>query len=449
LIGALLAAVLTQGSATVVVLAGVVGGVFATALTFYRQAWALALLALAYPFDITATAGPVKLTTSAAMMGIIVVVWLTRQAQAPSWKWLATPLDWPVLAFAIATALSLLSGTGNLDQQLVGVLKSFGGFLIFFMVTQTIKDKSDVWWVLGAVLLSGLLQATWSTVQVLNGSQVVSDATRATGSVIDPNIWAGYLILLIPLVVAVGLSFRQRWTLGVTCAAFIVLTVALVASLSRSGWLGLAVATACLALLLPKDRKKVILLVGGVGAALLTIGLYGPIAARLGPGSQGPVSMLLDRWNVWVAAVVIFSQHPIFGVGVMNFVAFLPSNSIPGTEILRHAHNIFLNMAAERGVIGLATFVVIVWVLFRSLWRAVPLARTRLDYALVAGLLATFAGYFAHSIFEVSYYDYKVLLLFWILVGVAALMPNLLAADVVVARDTSGSHLVPEAAGGH
>jgi hypothetical protein len=39
-------------------------------------------------------------------------------------------------------------------------------------------------------------------------------------------------------------------------------------------------------------------------------------------------------------------------------------------------------------------------------------------YALVAGLLATFAGYFVHGLFEVSYYDYKVLLLFWLLVGI-------------------------------
>jgi putative inorganic carbon (HCO3(-)) transporter len=425
-----------------------VGATLLIAVMLYREALAVAALAFAYPFDLVMRAGPVKVTTSAAMMGIIVVVWLVRQATAQSWRWNATGLDLPIVAFAMATVLSLLSGTGNLDQQLVGVAKSFGGFLIFFMVTQTVKDKSDAWWILGAVLLSGVLQATWSTVQVLNGSQIVSDSTRATGSVIDPNIWAGYLILLIPLVVAVGLSFQQRWTLGVTCAAFIVLAIALVASLSRSGWLGLAVATACLALLLRTDRWKVLLLVGGVGAALLAIGLYGPIAARLGPGSQGPVSMLLDRWNVWVDALVIFSQHPIFGVGVMNLVTFMPSNSIPGTEILRHAHNIFLNMAAERGVIGLATFVVIVWVLFRSLWRAVPLARTRLDYALIAGLLATFAGYFVHSIFEVSYYDYKVLLLFWILVGVAAVVPKLLTADVVVALHIRDSHLVPEAAGG-
>jgi hypothetical protein len=77
-------------------------------------------------------------------------------------------------------------------------------------------------------------------------------------------------------------------------------------------------------------------------------------------------------------------------------------------------------MAVERGVIGLATFVFFVFMLFRTLRQVLPSTTSRLDYALVAGLLATFTGYFVHGLFEVSYYDYKVLLLFWLLVGMAA-----------------------------
>lgn len=429
LLGALLGATLNQDSNwdVPVILTAVVAITVLTALTVVRPAFALALLAFGYPFDIATKAGPVKLTTSAALMGILVVVWLVRGARSTSWPWRATPLDWPVLAFAGATVLSLLGFAGQVDQQLVGVLKALGGFLIFFIATQTLETKQDVWLLLGAVVASGLIQAVWLTYQVLSGGQVVSDTTRATGTVIDPNIFAGYLILLIPLVVAVGLSLRATWSLGATALAFIVLAVALVATLSRSGWLGLSVATVGLAILLPKQRWKVILLVGGVGAALLSVGLVGPIAARLGPGTQGPSEILLSRWNVWTESAQIFIQHPIFGVGVMNLTNYLPSNSIPGTEILNDAHNIFLNMAAERGVIGLATFVFFVFMLFRTLRRVLPATTSKLEYAMVAGLLATFAGYFAHGLFEVSYYDYKVLLLFWLLVGVSASLPRLMS----------------------
>jgi O-antigen ligase len=447
-----LAAVLTGdwSSDAVILMAAATGAAITAFLAVYEPAMAVAILALAYPFDITAKVGPLKLTTSGAMMAVIALVWAVQRVRARGWTWQVTPLDLPVIAFAGATVLSLLSGTGNFDQQLIGVLKSFGGFLIFFMVTQTVKQKRDAWLILGAVVLAGVLQAGWISSQVLLGNQVVSDTSRATGTIIDPNILAGYLILLIPLLVAVGLSFRRRSVLIGTALAFIVLGIALAATLSRSGWLGMGVATIALVMLFPKERWKVLLLVGGVAVILVGVGLLGPVADRLNPnGTQSPVSMFLDRYNVWTASIVMFAQHPIFGVGVMNFVNFLPSNSIQGTEILPHAHNIFLNMAAERGVIGLVTFAVVVVILFRTLWRTLPLARSRQDHALVAGLLAMFAGYFAHSMFEVSYYDYKVLLLFWILVGLSVVMPRLLSDGTEAVQDSARMRLIPETVGSY
>jgi hypothetical protein len=68
-------------------------------------------------------------------------------------------------------------------------------------------------------------------------------------------------------------------------------------------------------------------------------------------------------------------------------------------------------------------------VLFRMLISTWRRSATQLEGALVAGLIAAFAAYLVHSLLEVSYYDYKVLLLFWLLAGVAASLPRLLAAD--------------------
>jgi putative inorganic carbon (HCO3(-)) transporter len=100
--------------------------------------------------------------------------------------------------------------------------------------------------------------------------------------------------------------------------------------------------------------------------------------------------------------------------------------------VIGHAHNIFLNMAAERGVIGLLTFVTVVIGLFCTLGRAVAAARNPVDRAVAVGLIATFSGYFAHSLLEVSYYDYKVLLLFWLLVGIAGCLPILWHRDAAL-----------------
>jgi putative inorganic carbon (HCO3(-)) transporter len=88
-----------------------------------------------------------------------------------------------------------------------------------------------------------------------------------------------------------------------------------------------------------------------------------------------------------------------------------------------HAHNLFLNIAAERGLPALAAFLVVVWFIFYCLRAAFRLAALASDRILAAALIASFAGYFAHSLFDVSYYEYKVLLLFWLMVGIAASLP--------------------------
>ena len=59
-----------------------------------------------------------------------------------------------------------------------------------------------------------------------------------------------------------------------------------------------------------------------------------------------------------------------------------------------------------------------------SLARALKSSSSLTERALLVGLCAAFAAYLVHSQFDVSYYDYKVLLAFWLLAGVAAALPS-------------------------
>jgi O-antigen ligase len=260
---------------------------------------------------------------------------------------------------------------------------------------------------------------------VLNGTRTVSEVTRATGPVIDPNIFAGYLLLVIPLAIAVGLALRPRWVLPATVLATVMWGTALAASLSRSGWLGLLIGFAVLAVFMRRRRWGLAVIAAGLIAAVVLGGLVGPVAQRLDnqqPG--GPFDELASRAQVWAGAFGVWEQHPLFGVGIANFGNYYDQEG-GGQEVIGHAHNIFLNMAAERGILGLLTFVNVIAVLFWTLRRGLAAAHNPVERAAVAGLIATLAGYFVHSMLEVSYYDYKVLLLFWLLVGIAAALPIL------------------------
>ena len=418
--GLALGMVLAGSNPTVVL--GTLAVLAAVGAVIYRPALGLAVLVFTYPYDLTTWAGPVKLTTSAALMGILLAVWVARQILPNPPALRRTPLDIPVILFAAATYLSVLGFGGNLDQQLVGLLKATGGFLIFFLATQSIQDRRDLWMVLSAVVATGLIQAVSLAFAVFTGAQQISTDSRWTGIVIDPNLYAGYLVLIIPLVMAVGLSIRSRWALAASAVALVAFTVALIATLSRSGWIGVVVATIVLGVLLPKRRWGLAAVATAIALALVLSGMLGPIGSRLGPSQQdGPIAMLVSRWDVWTAAVAIARDHPAFGVGVANFINFYPEYSGQSFGI-DHAHNILLNMLAERGVIGLIAFGLVLVIMFRSLFIALGRAASTTERTLIAGLIAVFAGYLAHSMLDVSYYDYKILLLFWVLAGTAAVV---------------------------
>lgn len=418
---------------------GTVAVLLATGAAIYRPALGLAVLAFTYPYDLTTYAGPVKLTSSAALLGVLVLVLVGRQLLSNPPSIVHTQLDIPVLLFAAASVVSLAGLTGNLSVQVVALLKAFGGFAIFFIATQTVRSLSDALLVIGSIIATGLVQAVQTLVPFVTEGQATSVDTRATGTLIDANLFAGYLVLVIPLVLALGLAFHHRWATLPTIAATLALTAALAVTLSRSGWLGLIVGALVLWLLLRERRWRIASVAAAVTAGVLAVGLAGPIAARLGPSDSGPMQMLADRSQVWSAAIRIAIDHPVFGVGIDNFQDFYPIYS-GRDDGLNHAHNLFLNMAAERGMLGLLAFGVVLLWLLKCLASAFTGANTLAMRAMVAGLAASFAAYMVHSLFDVSYYDYKVLLLFWLLVGlVAAMSSKRVAVNRSIRIGTTGS----------
>jgi putative inorganic carbon (HCO3(-)) transporter len=406
---------------------GTIATLVALGAAIYRPALGLAVLMFTYPFDLTTFVGPLKVTTSYALFAILIGVWVAREILPNPPGWQRTALDWPVVLFAAASYLSLLALSGNYSDQLVALMKATGGFLLFFIATQSLRTKADVWLVLVAVVATGVLQSIETILPVVNGTTVVSDATRATGTVNEPNDFAGYLVLVAPLALAAGLTSGRRWLTIAGGIGTLLFGMALIATLSRSGWLGMVAGVIALAFLLPQRRRHILMIGGGILAAVFIAGFAGPVADRLGnQAGDSPIDTFMARVPIWSAAVAMFIQHPIFGVGVDNFQNYIDSyNPDLGVNI---AHNLFLNIAAERGILGLVTFVGLVVLLFRGLVRNFRSASGLAYRVLVAGITASLIGFLVHSQFDVSYYDYKILLMFWFLVGLAAILPRIHSA---------------------
>ncbi len=258
---------------------------------------------------------------------------------------------------------------------------------------------------------------------------------RASGSFGQPNPYGGYLGLSLPVAVSLALwawhsLVYQRnerrshllWALFYTGAS-VLIAGGLIASWSRGGWLG-AVVGVGLVLVLRSRQAAIgsgIALLGLLGALLLgsfrPAMIPAPLADRVSdlPAYFGltdvvnqPVTdenfAVVERVAHWVAAVRMWESAPWLGVGPGNYATVYPAvRLLRWQEALGHAHNIYLNVLGESGLIGLSAYlllwgVITIWVWRR--WRCTVWQGAGWHAALAIGALGVIGHLSIHNFFD-------------------------------------------------
>ena len=213
---------------------------------------------------------------------------------------------------------------------------------------------------------------------------------RVTSLFSNPNILAVYLLLHFPLALRAtflpqnkgGLRFFYAAT-AIACAACILLTW------SRGAWLGLL--AEMLLFLLFYNRKTRLLLCFSPLLLLAVPLLPSSVQGRLLSIGDLGESSIRYRLQTWRGTVRMLLHHP-FGIGVGEWAwrAIYPHYAVSGTKTVMHAHNVFLQVAAELGAVGIFVFLVLV---LTVLWRGIK-SKNIAAAASVAGTLTM--GLFDH-----------------------------------------------------
>jgi O-antigen ligase len=165
------------------------------------------------------------------------------------------------------------------------------------------------------------------------------------------------------------------------------------------------------------------------GGAVLLIGLlFEPTVAAI--VAQRSNSADLDRLKIWQSALVVWTKGPAIGIGPGNFASYMETYSqFPLALVLQgyqQAHNIFLEVLAEEGVVGLGLLAVFVGLLVRSLLRFRPLSptenfvRTAALGILAAGAsISALGGGFIPTIASAGYNTLPYVLFVWFVIGSA------------------------------
>lgn len=207
---------------------------------------------------------------------------------------------------------------------------------------------------------------------------------RATGTFVLPGELAGYLVVLLPFAVTAAWLTRSGRLRTLGWIATIVGLVALAMTYSRAGWIGGAAAAAFLALAAGRRLRRNAVVVA-------TIAAVAGIALLLFFNAHHDPSEDYTRIAIWKAAVTIVDRYPLTGAGPFDFPLVYRLVHLPDADAIAfHAHDLYLTLFAELGVLGLGTFLwaagAFVAALRRRLGAASPRARI-LALALTAGLV--------------------------------------------------------------
>jgi O-antigen ligase len=384
--------------------------------------------------------GPIGAITSGQLMILFTMVcWVARKLVRGQFPIASTFFSLSLSIWIVLGAATLWESLAPVDgiKEIVKWTEVLFIIWIVLDLTREWARRPVIWASVGVLLAAGVMQAIWGIFQfALRGTGpghfiIFGRFYRATGSFMQPNPYGGYIALNTCLAIGVfaGLFIyfwnqlpesQRRWDnvlrrsrltllVGITVA---ILLFALIGSWSRGAWLNFIAALGIFALFMPKDRKRGFTFVFVAGSALFLVWNLGliPVAIRerlfgfLATFQLQPVREILltpenyavvERLAHWEAAISMATEQPWFGVGIGNYAAAYPQHMVPGwIEPLGHAHNMYLNVFAEMGIVGLLGYALL-WI--PIFWLAIDLT-LRLDWPVRGIPLGLFAGYVGLSV---------------------------------------------------
>lgn len=401
----------------------------------------------------------------AAVVPLLLVVPLARDVVVRRLPIVAPPvLGWVVVLLFVHIVSALLSTdvSRSWDAVVVFLVEGFGLYFLLINVIRTPGMLRATTWVLvvagGLVSLLSVHQALTSnygsdyfgfaqatTAAVRTGvSTLTGDVVqpRLAGSIGETNRFAQVMLMLVPLGIFRFIDEKSTALRILAGLCTISITLGVVLTFSRGAAVALGVLVLALVALRLIRARHIALIVLALAVLLIAFPTYSNRVASLaeigslgaGGGTSGVDNSLLSRATETLAAALVMVDHPVFGVGPDMFPIFYePYAEVVGilvkNDAAREAHNLYLGVGAELGIVGLAVFLIIAFLTLRMLLRARRLSMVRrpdLERLTTPYLLALLTYYFTGIFLHLSFARF-----YWLMLAVSG------AAALITIREVS------------
>ncbi len=360
-----------------------------------------------------------------------------------------SPIPYPILIFIFLLFTVMVFSILNSDHSYAGfllLLRLSAFFFFVFLLFTSINKYEDVRLFINAIIFSAIIVALGTLydfiVSGFNLLLLAGQIYRTGGFIGNFNATGGYFAIAIPLLVSYFYTTKFTYSRIIIWLLIGFLFIALIISGSRSALLSCFVSVFLMLFILNKKLLVKIIIPSVIGILFLI--LLEPVqefivlAFRVESG-------LANRDYLWKISMDMIGDNLVFGIGpgayAFKMFDYFPAmlNSFQGRNLIglyedtlgrNSAHNFFLIMFTDLGILGLIVSLLLPYTLLKISKTVLHHLKKTIDnsYYLIVGVISTMTGLFVRSLFDginiMSYGWISVDLPFWLLFSILAYYYN-------------------------
>ncbi len=341
------------------------------------------------------------------------------------------PINKWIYAYALVYLICTLTSV-NVSSNIKGGALSLVFILFPIVLVNVVRKKRGADILTAVLVISGFAVAAIGILQLLRGATSTTKwidesfnediSLRVYSTLDNPNVLSEYLLLIIPLGAAMTLTagtVNGRIASGVATAAMI---AAMILTYSRGGWLGLILSVVVFLVIM--DVRFIP--IGLICAVILFFFLPDTILSRFQSIGNLSDTSTNYRVSIWIGTVAMLKDYWLTGVGtgIEAFRNIYPVYS-QHSALAQHSHSLYLQILAEMGISGGIVFLGVIFCTVRQCASRIRRGADRTLKIRLAAILSGLAGFMLQSGTDYSFYNYRVMLVFWMVIGLGAVLARL------------------------
>jgi len=393
---------------------------------------------------------PPKELTFEILVIICLMFWTLKIISQEKIKFIHSPLDFSIIAF-MAICIFSLTWSNTPFVSLKELPLFLTGPLLYFIITNNINYNKRINHILSVMLIIGGLFGIYGILQYkgIDFSLWIRNLGRnkVFGLFGNVNYFAEYLIVLLPLAISLFFVCRNKVYKTLLLGGILAIGGSLILTFTRGSYLAIGISSLFMFFLyltsqgknFIKEHKKIfilflvlIILVTFLFALPNPLNKPGTIISKI----KGRISIaqltkdysLRRRFAIWKFTTMIIQDYPILGSGLgtfkynsLNYQAKFfdqgENRYLFPYGIADKAHNEYLQLGAEIGILGLGIFLWIVITYFNYGIKFLKRIEDKYKQGIIIGLMGGIIAILVDAIFGFPLHLPATLVLFWLTIG--------------------------------